>query len=94
MRRPHKATKPSQIAPLCIALSSLASALHAHAEAPMHTDDAGTLTQGAMKLEGVFGRDDKTRGAELLFGAGIAPQLEMEVSLVKRAAIFEAPSAR
>ena len=35
MRRPPKATKPSQIAPLCIALSSLASALHAHAEAPM-----------------------------------------------------------
>lgn len=83
MRRPPKATKPSQIAPLCIALSSLASALHAHAEAPMHTDDAGTLTQGAMKLEGVFGRDDKTRGAELLFGAGVAPQLEMEVSLAR-----------
>ncbi|OGA63563.1 MAG: hypothetical protein A2710_12750 [Burkholderiales bacterium RIFCSPHIGHO2_01_FULL_64_960] len=49
----------------------------------MHTDDAGTLTQGAMKLEGVFGRDDKTRGAELLFGAGVAPQLEMEVSLAR-----------
>lgn len=72
---------PVRIAPLCIALLSLAGALHAHAEAPMHTDDAGTLTQGAMKLEGVLGRDDKTRSAELLFGAGLAPHLEMEVSL-------------
>ena len=83
MKRVPKPSKPSQIAPLCIALSSLAGALHARAEAPMHTDDAGALTQGAMKLEGVLGRDGKTRGAELLFGAGVAPQLEMEVSLAR-----------
>ena len=83
MRRPPKPTTPSQMAPLCIALLSLAGALHAHAEAPMHTDDAGTLAQGAMKLEGVIGRDDKARSAELIFGAGLAPSLEMEVSLAR-----------
>lgn len=81
MNRTPRIKKPSLIAPLCVALASLAGAMHAHAEAPMHTDDAGTLTQGSMKLEGVFSRDDKARGAELIVGAGIAPQLEMEVSL-------------
>ena len=56
---------------LCAALLGLASALAAHAEAPMHTDDAGTLDQGAMKLEAGIGRDGKTRGGELLWGAGV-----------------------
>ncbi|AOG22531.1 hypothetical protein [Acidovorax sp. RAC01] len=92
MRRLTKAIAPSQIAPLCIALFSLAGALHAHAEAPMHTDDAGTLTQGAMKLEGVFSRDDKVRGTDLIFGAGIAPQLEMEVSLARAKDTAMSPS--
>lgn len=80
---PVRPTPVLRRAPLCLALCSLAGAWNAHAEAPMHTDDAGTLGQGAMKLESVFSRDDKARGAELLFGAGIAPQLEMEVSLVR-----------
>lgn len=92
MRRLPKTIAPSQIAPLCIALFSLAGALHAHAEAPMHTDDAGTLTQGAMKLEGVFSRDDKVRGTDLIFGAGIAPQLEMEVSLARAKDTAMSPS--
>jgi len=47
----------------------------------MRTDDAGTLAQGALKLEGVLGRDAKTHSTELLFGMGLLPQLEMEVSL-------------
>lgn len=92
MRRAPKSKKPLQIAPMCIALSSLATALHVHAEAPMRTDDAGTLTQGAMKLEGVFGRDGKTRSAELLWGAGLMPQLEMEMSLARAEDTAMSPS--
>lgn len=71
------------IAPLCIALYGLMTALPAYAEAPMSTDDAGTLDQGTMKLETMFSRDDTTRGAALLFGAGVWPHLEMEVSLAR-----------
>ena len=72
---------PSRIAPWCLALPCVVGALHAHAEAPMRTDDAGTLAQGALKLEGTLGRDAKTRSTELLFGMGLLPTLEMEVSL-------------
>lgn len=81
-----------RIAPLCIALCVVASALPAHAEAPMSTDDAGTLDQGAMKLETVFSRDDKTNGAALLFGAGVWPQVEMEVSLARARDSHPSPS--
>ncbi|MFN3436091.1 MAG: hypothetical protein ACK41V_00195 [Acidovorax sp.] len=85
--------KPSRIAPLCIAaLSGLTIALPAHAEAPMSTDDAGTLSQGTMKLETVFSRDHKTHGAALLFGAGVWPQLEMEVSLARARDSHPSPS--
>ena len=44
----------------------------------MHTDDAGTLAQGGVKLEAVAFRDDKTRGVDLVVGAGVLPGLEME----------------
>ena len=47
----------------------------------MHTDDAGTLAQGTMKLEAVAFRDDKTRGVDLVVGAGVLPGLEMEAVL-------------
>lgn len=77
---------------ICAALLGLASALAAHAEAPMHTDDAGTLGQGAMKLEAGIGRDGKTRGGELLWGAGVLPNLEMEVSLARATDRSTAPS--
>lgn len=72
---------PSRIAALALALCGLTLTLQAQAEAPMHTDDAGTLTRGAMKLEGVFSRDDTTRGVDLIFGAGIAPHLEVALAL-------------
>jgi hypothetical protein len=49
------------------------------AEAPMNTDDAGTLDKGAMKIEGVWRRDDMTRGGELLFGFSPVKDLELEV---------------
>ncbi|MBJ2165912.1 hypothetical protein IHV84_18475 [Acidovorax sp. IB03] len=65
----------------CIALAGLNCALPAAAESPMHTDDAGTLAQGTMKLEAVAFRDDKTRGVDLVVGAGVLPGLEMEAVL-------------
>ncbi len=81
MNSRYQARSPSRIAHWCLALPCMAGTLHAHAEAPMHTDDAGTLAQGALKLEGTLGRDAKTRSSELLFGMGLLPGLEMEVSL-------------
>ena len=65
----------------CIALAGLNCAVPAAAESPMHTDDAGTLAQGTMKLEAVAFRDDKTRGVDLGGGAGVLPGLEMEAAL-------------
>jgi hypothetical protein len=94
MRRTHAPTRASQIAALCLALCGLTAALPAHAEAPMHTDDAGTLGQGSMKIEGVISRDDKTRGAELIFGAGVAPHLEAEVALAHGRDRSMSPSSR
>lgn len=49
----------------------------AYAEAPLATDDAGTLDQGGLKIESVVGRDDETRGSELLFG--FAPLDNVEI---------------
>jgi hypothetical protein len=51
-----------------------------HAEAPMNTDDAGTLDKGGMKVEGVWSKDDKTKGVELLFGFSPIDMLELEVT--------------
>jgi len=47
----------------------------------MRTDDAGTLAQGGVKLDAVAFRDDKTRGVDLVVGAGVLPGLEMEAVL-------------
>lgn len=94
MRRTPYPTRHAQIAGLCLALCGLTAALPAHAEAPMHTDDAGTLGQGSMKIEGVISRDDKTRGAELIFGAGVAPHLEAEVALAHGRDTSMNPSSR
>jgi hypothetical protein len=49
----------------------------------MHTDDAGSLGHGAMKVEATLGRDGKTRGGELVWGAGALPNLEVEVALAR-----------
>lgn len=83
MRSRFQTPSPVGAVRLCAALLGLASAVAAQAEAPMHTDDAGTLGQGAMKLEAGIGRDGKTRGGELVWGAGVWPQLEIEVSLAR-----------
>jgi len=66
MRHTPYPTRHAQIAGLCIALCGLTAALPAHAEAPMYTDDAGTLGQGSMKIEGVYQprRQDAWRRAD------------------------------
>lgn len=46
----------------------------------MNTDDAGTLDKGGMKVEGVWSKDDQTRGGELLFGFSPIDMLELEVA--------------
>ena len=58
-----------------------ASAGLAQAEAPMTTDDAGTLDRGAFKVEGTLHRDNRARGADLALGAGVAEGLELGVAL-------------
>ncbi|CAN7512211.1 hypothetical protein LJR118_003622 [Acidovorax sp. LjRoot118] len=94
MRLPDSPPKPSNIASMCIAISGIAAAFAANAEAPMTTDDAGTLSKGAMKLESVISRDDKTTGVELIFGAGVAKDLEMEVALSRSRDSHTSPSTR
>ena len=64
---------------LTFSLLALAAS-SAHAEAPMNTDDAGTLDKGGMKVEGVWSKDDKTTGGELLFGFSPIDTLELEVA--------------
>jgi hypothetical protein len=59
--------------------NALASAT-TYAEAPMNTDDAGTLDKGVMKVEGVWSKNDKTSGGELLFGFSPIAHLELEVA--------------
>ena len=68
---PHFKTFPA-IA-WCIALAGLNCAVPAAAESPMHTDDAGTLAQGGVKLEAVAFRDDKTRGVDVVVGGRRSP---------------------
>lgn len=53
------------------------------AEGPMVTDDAGTLDQRGMKVEGVWSKDDKTKGGELLFGFSPLENLELEVAVAR-----------
>lgn len=55
----------------------------AHAEGPMNVDDAGTLDKGGMKIESVLSKDDRTRGAELLFGFSLIENLELEIGLAR-----------
>ncbi|WP_422842832.1 hypothetical protein [Acidovorax sp. M2(2025)] len=53
----------------------------ARAEAPMTTDDAGTLDRGAFKVESTLHRDDRARGVDLALGAGVAEGLELGVAV-------------
>jgi len=55
----------------------------AHAEPPMHVDDAGTLALGGMKVEGSWRKDDQQRGAELLLGFSPVTNLELSVAAAR-----------
>ncbi len=70
---------PSIFAAAC----GLLSAAAVRAEAPMTTDDAGTLAQSAMKLEANFMRQDKVRAADLIYGVGLWPGVELGVALAR-----------
>ncbi|MEW6163565.1 MAG: hypothetical protein AB1642_00740 [Pseudomonadota bacterium] len=76
--------------PLLLALA----ASPAFAEGPMNTDDAGTLDQGGMKIEAVLSRDDKERGAELVYGFGPIENVEVGIAVSSAADRADDPSTR
>lgn len=53
------------------------------AEPPMNVDDAGTLAKGGMKVEGAWSRDDRARGAELVFGFAPVENLEVGIAVAR-----------
>ncbi len=83
MKKPCHAYLKNPARYAAIASATLLIAVPAHAEGPMNVDDAGTLDKGGMKIESVLGKDDKTRGGELLFGFSFLDNLEMEVGVAR-----------
>lgn len=65
---------------LLLAASTLLLNNTAQAEAPMNVDDAGTLAVGGMKVEGVWRKDDQTRGPEMAFGFSPLNNVEVQIS--------------
>ena len=63
-----------------LALAMLVATVAAHAERPMHVDDAGTLDEGTVKLELGFEKDDRVKGLAAAFGYGLVKTLEVEVA--------------
>ena len=63
---------------LLLAASTLLLNNTAQAEAPMNVDDAGTLAVGGMKVEGVWRKDDQTRGPEMAFGFSPLNNVEVQ----------------
>jgi opacity protein-like surface antigen len=70
------------------------AATPAFAEAPMATDDAGTLDQGGMKVETVLGRDDKAHSAELGFGYGLIENVELGLVFARATDRADDPSTK
>lgn len=66
----------------------------AFAEPPMNVDDAGTLGQDGMKVEGAWRRDDKVRGAEFVFGFSPVEHLEVGVSVARDRDHADSPATR
>lgn len=77
------ALKKSPLRIALIATTGLLITALAHAEGPMNVDDAGTLDNGGMKIEGVLSKDGRERGGELLFGFSFLENLEMEIGLAR-----------
>lgn len=76
------------------ATTTLLVAAGAHAEGPMATDDAGTLGKGGMKVEGVWSKDDKTRGGELVFGFALVEDLEIGIAVARASDRTDDPSTK
>jgi hypothetical protein len=74
--------------------ASLLVSAPAKAEGPMNTDDAGTLDKGGMKVEGVWSKDDKVKGTELLFGFSPIENLEVEVAVARARDDGASPATR
>jgi hypothetical protein len=64
------------------------------AEPPMNVDDAGTLDQGGMKVEGAWRKDDKKRGAEFVFGFSPLENLEIGIGLARDRDHADNPATR
>lgn len=64
------------------------------AEPPMNVDDAGTLAKGGMKVEGAWSRDDRARGAELVFGFAPVENLEVGIAVASATDRADDPSTR
>lgn len=77
----QKQLHPCRLRVLMVAICAGVSMSAAWAEAPMNTDDAGTLDKGGVKLEAIRSRDAQTNGTDLVFGYGAAEGLELELSL-------------
>lgn len=73
---------PLALSTCAVSLSCLVAA-PSWAEPPMNVDDAGTLDQGGMKVEGAWRKDDQTRGPELVFGFSPLENLEVGISLMR-----------
>lgn len=66
---------------MILAAAALTAACPAWSEAPMNTDDAGTLARGGMKIEGIWSRDDQANAGSLAFGFGPLESVELNVSV-------------
>jgi hypothetical protein len=79
---------------ILLAVAVCQGATPAWAEPPMNVDDAGTLAQGGMKIEGALSRDHKTRGGELLFGFAPIEALEIGIAVTRATDRAGDPSTR
>ena len=76
---PQPIFRKARLSLLAVSLSVLFAA-PAFAEAPMNTDDAGTLDKGGMKVEATWSQNSDDYGGELLFGMSPIDNLETEIS--------------
>lgn len=72
-------TRFQNIKPLSILLAAIFSCASVYAEAPMVTDDAGTMDQGGKKVEGSFAKSGPARVYGL--SGGFAPMDNVEIGL-------------
>ncbi len=76
----------------CVGLLLFASS--SFAESPMNVDDAGTLGQGGMKIEGTWRKEGQARGAEFVFGFSPLENLEVGISVARDRDHADSPATR